>query len=164
MNPFDGVPDGMFTVPNRQEKRAYERKRAQITLAFDGHATLDGLEITCRQVSLGKVMDLMALGAAYQRAETGSDVEREALCAMLREFGEMVSGWNYQEDGQDVPFTWEMLRDEFDYAESMAIVNAHQDAVQGVAAGSPLPQTSAGGQPSVEVSIPMDEPSALQAS
>lgn len=162
------TPEGMaFVVPNRVEKRGYERKRRRLTLAFDGHETLDGLEITCRSVSLGSVMDLQARFADFQRAEAGSDAEREALNTMLEEFGGMVDSWNYRDLGADgvmvdVPFTWQMLRDEFDFVESMAIVNAHLAAVQGVA--GPLRQTSADGQPSAEAQIPMDVPSESRAS
>lgn len=143
-----------FTVPNRVEKRAYERKRKRVTLAFDGHPTLDGLEIACRSVSLGTALDMNVLFAEFRRAESGSDEERAALVATLERFGELVEGWNYQVGGQDVAFSWQMLRDEFDYDETMAILNAHTAVTQGVAA--PLPQTSADGQPSVEAQIPMD--------
>lgn len=151
-----------WTVPNRAEKRGYERKRKRLTLAFDGHATLDGLEIVCRTVSLGVALDMNAQFAVFRRAPSGSPEEAEALAAVLEMFGSMVESWNYQQDGTAIPFAWEMLRDEFDYEETMAILNAHTVATQGVEA--PLPRTSADGQPSVEAQIPMDVSSQSRAS
>lgn len=151
-----------WTVPNRAEKRGYERKRKRMTLAFDGHATLDGLEIVCRNVSLGTAMDMQTLFAEFRRAPEGSNEERAALTSVLEMFGGMVESWNYQVDGIPRSFAWEMLRDEFDYDETMAILNAHATATQGVPA--PLQRTSADGPPSVEAQIPMDVPSQSRAS
>ncbi|MDN5854311.1 MAG: hypothetical protein L0K86_15955 [Actinomycetia bacterium] len=156
-----------FTVPNRAANRTYRRKRKRLTLAFDGHPTLDGLEIVCRSVSLGAVLELQARFVAYQRAESGSTEEAHQLEELLTRFAGMVQSWNYTDEDEagqlvEVGFSWQMLRDEFDYDETMTILNAHTRAVQGVS--DPLSQTSGDGQPSVEAQIPMDVASSSQAS
>lgn len=144
-----------WTVPNRAEERGYRRKRKRVVLTFGGHETLGGLEIVVRSMTLGQAMDMQAQSQEYASAEVGSAAERAALERLLQEFGTFVESWNYLDDeGRPVGFSWELLRDDFDYKESMLIINTYREATQGVAA--PLPQTSAGGPPSVEAQIPMD--------
>lgn len=151
-----------WTVPNREEKRGYERKRKRLTLAFDDHATLDGLEIICRSVPMGVAFELAILADTFND-EADAKAKRAAGLQLAQEFVQLCEDWNYRdEDGRQVELTPEFLLAEFDPDEFLLVLSTWQQASTGTAA--PLPQTSADGPPSVEAQIPMDVPSESRAS
>ncbi len=151
-----------WTVPNRADRRGYQRKRKRLTLAFDGHATLDGLEIVCRSVPMGVALELALLADAFGD-ESDASVKRSAGLQLAQEFVQLCEGWSYEDDdGQPVELTAAFLLSEFDPDEFLTMLRTWQQASTGVAA--PLPQTSDAGQPSAEVQIPMDVPSPSLAS
>jgi hypothetical protein len=111
--------------------------------------------VTARSLNTGQFLEFQA--ARLSQASGGAAAE-PATQKMLQMLSDAIVSWNAEtEDGQKIPFTMDGLRTlELDF--TMAIINAWTNAINGVDA--PLSGTSAGGQPSVEASIPMDVPSA----
>lgn len=160
--PHPAVEEVSWHVPNRAEKRGYQRKRKRFTLRFDDHPTLSGLEVVARSVSFGRLLELQEFVNAFDEAADAGAAKRAAH-VLVEEFAMVVESWNYRdEDDREVPFTAAFLLSEFDPDEAMQIMRAWMRATQGVT--DPLPQTSADGQLSAEVQIPMDVPSQSRAS
>lgn len=114
-------------------------KRRQYKLVFQDEA-LAGVEITVRSLTSGQLIELQESGASHEK-----------LTKMLAE--QLVS-WNVEdEDGTPVPATLDGIRS-LDLGFNKTVIDVWTDAVMGVKA--PLPQSSNGGHPSVEQSIPMD--------
>ncbi|MFG2913360.1 hypothetical protein ACGF0D_10775 [Kitasatospora sp. NPDC048298] len=118
-------------------------------------ADLAGLEVTARSLNTGQFLEFQA---ARLRQASGGAAAEPATQTMLQMLADAIVSWNAQdEDGRPIPPTMDGLCGlELDF--NMAIISAWMDAINGVPA--PLSGTSAGGQPSVEASIPMDVPSA----
>lgn len=118
-----------------------------------------GLEVTTHGLSTGQYLDLMS--ARAQTASGGAE-GRAAMERVLGMLADSLVSWNAEdEDGQPIPTTLDGIKSQ-DLEFNTRLVDAWGDAVGGVSA--PLPQTSSGGSPSVEASIPMDDPSASLAS
>ncbi|MFI1728180.1 hypothetical protein ACH40E_02855 [Streptomyces acidicola] len=120
----------------------YRPPRKIYKLDFAG-TEYDGLAVSMRGLTVGEELEVDSL-----RAEDGGE----------RRFFEMLTGllvdWNVEDEhGQPVPATFEGVCTQ-DSAMVMAILNALQAVTSGVP--DPLPQSSPSGEPSPEVSIPME--------
>lgn len=120
----------------------YRPPRKIYQLDFTG-TDYEGLAVKMRGLTVGEELELDAL-----RAQEGSDRQVFELMAGL------LVEWNVDdEQGQPVPATFDGVCTQ-DAAMVMAILIALQAATSGVSA--PLPQSSPSGEPSLEVSIPME--------
>ena len=116
-------------------------KRRQYKLIFQDE-DMAGVEITVKSLTSGQLIELQ---------EAQSSGIHEKFTSMLAE--QLVS-WNVEdEDGTPIPPTLEGIRS-MDIDFNNRVVDAWTDQVFGVKA--PLSQSSSGGRPSVELSIPMD--------
>ncbi|MFE2911241.1 hypothetical protein [Kitasatospora indigofera] len=118
-------------------------------------AELAGLEVTARSLNTGQFLEFQA--ARLEQARGGVAAE-PATQKMLEMLSASIISWNAEtEDEVPIPFTMDGLRSlELDF--TMAIIDAWTGAINGVS--GPLSETSSGGSPSLEGSIPMDVPSA----
>ena len=116
-------------------------KRKQYKLAFQDEG-MEGVVITVQSLSSGQLIEIQS---AQQKGF------HERMTGML---ADKLVGWNVEdEDGTPVPATLDGIRSmDVDFAD--VVVKAWMEAMSGVS--RPLPSSSAGGQPSVELSIPMD--------
>lgn len=122
----------------------FQRKTLTLT-SFPNHPDLEGLEVTLRRLPLGPYLELTGLGG---------ESERNSVSEMIREFSKALISWNLEDEtGEPVPATPEAVFAE-DHEMMLAIANAWMDHMGGVAA--PLEQSSDAGEPSPEVSIPME--------
>jgi hypothetical protein len=122
-------------------------------------ADMAGFEVTAKSLNTGQFLEFQA--AQLVRAG-GGEAAQGATQQMLEMLSAAIVSWNAETtDGEPIPHTMDGLRT-LDLDFNMAIISAWMDAANGVAA--PLPQTSTGGVPSVEASIPMDVPSESLAS
>jgi hypothetical protein len=122
----------------------YKREKKVYTLVFDD-AEFEGLEIKTRSISLGKYLEMQTL--------IDSELNRENIDKLFGEFAGILLSWNLEDDDGPVPITVEGLySQDLDFVK--AIIDAWRDAMVGVHA--PLPQSSPGGEPSPEASIPME--------
>lgn len=136
----------------------FKVKRKVFRLKFKD-SELDGLEVLARSLNTGQFLEMES--AKIERAE-GGKVAEGATQRMLELLAGALESWNAEdEDGVPIPATMDGIRSQ-DLDFSMTIINAWTDAIAGVSA--PLPETSSGGQPSLEASIPMDVPSPSLAS
>ncbi|MDH6116915.1 hypothetical protein ABH930_000334 [Kitasatospora sp. GAS204A] len=129
-------------------------KRKAYKLVFQG-TEFDGLEATVRSLTTGQLLQLEAARLARAAGGTGSE---GATREMVEFLADALVEWNAEneDDGTPIPATLDgLLSQDLDVA--MAIIAAWQQAMNGVAA--PLSETSSGGEPSLEASIPMDAPS-----
>lgn len=141
----------------------YRAKPRVFRLEFEDR---DGLEVRAESRSLG---ELLRLGDDALERAAGLDADtlmkmgagalsREATAVMaagLESFLGAVVSWNLEyTDGTPVPATVEGVMALADPGLVFEMVTGWQSALQAVSSG-PLPQTSNGGNPSVEVSIPM---------
>lgn len=118
-----------------------------------------GLEVTAKSLNTGQFLEFQA--AQLVRAG-GGEAAQGATQQMLEMLSGAILSWNAETPaGESIPHTMDGLRT-LDLDFNMAVIAAWMDAINGVA--SPLPQTSTGGVPSVEASIPMDVPSESLAS
>ncbi len=122
-------------------------------------ADLAGLEVTARSLNTGQFLEFQA--ARLEQARGGVAAE-PATQKMLEMLSASIISWNAEtEDEQPIPFTMDGLRTlELDF--NMAIIDAWTEAINGVSV--PLSETSSGGSPLLEASIPVDIPSASLAS
>lgn len=112
----------------------------------------EGLEVRCRPVNTGIVHKLIQL-SKMEEAKTSEEVD-EQLGQLAETFGAALVGWNYErEDGTPVPATVDGFK-EADFPMQMGVVGAYLDVALNVSA--PLGQTSNGGKPLVEESLPME--------
>lgn len=128
----------------------YKRARTVKLTWADGE--FEGLEVRAKRISIGKFLKLLPLldgDFGDFNAETVKDMEQLVL-----EFGRYLVSWNLEdEDGQAVPCTPESFMDQ-DLAFVMEVVQRYGESISGVSA--PLPQSSSGGAPSLEASLPME--------
>lgn len=117
-------------------------------------AAMAGLEVTARSLNTGQFLEFQA--ARLDQARGGVAAE-PATQKMLEMLSSSIISWNAEtEGGAAIPFTMAGLCTlELDF--NMAIIDAWMEAINGVPA--PLSETSTGGSPSLEASIPMDVPS-----
>jgi hypothetical protein len=117
-------------------------------------AAMAGLEVTARSLNTGQFLEFQA--ARLDQARGGVAAE-PATQKMLEMLSSSIISWNAEtEEGVAIPFTMAGLCTlELDF--NMAIIDAWMEAINGVPA--PLSETSTGGSPSLEASIPMDVPS-----
>jgi hypothetical protein len=143
-------------------------KRTVYTLDFEG-TELDGLIVKARSVSVGTLLEFTAMADLAERltgdgaaqAAEGVEVMR-VVGDLLGSFADVLRSWNLtDEDGDDVPPTLDGLRS-LEFRHAMTIITAWTRAASDVPA--PLSSGSSGGAPPLELSIPMDAPSASQAS
>lgn len=135
----------------KREPKGYQLKFAD--------SELQGLEVTAASLNIGRFLDFQA--AQAKQAQGGEEADG-ASGDMLTMFAEALISWNLlDKDDVPVPATLAGLRAQ-DLDFGMTLIRSWMDAINGVS--SPLPQTSAAGQQSVEVSIPMDIPSSSLAS
>lgn len=123
----------------------YQRKRKTYSLTFEG-TDYDGLTVRIRGASVEQYARALRL---QNVAEENEDSIRE----LLGLFAEALIDWNLEdEQGAPVPTTLQAVLDE-DLEMVLAMVSGWLGAIGGVPA--PLEQSSPGGGPSPEVSIPM---------
>lgn len=114
----------------------------------------EGLEVRARSMPLGEFLELAELIDAGGFTGDGA---RE----IFARFSKVLVSWNCEKRGKPVPTTVAgLLR--LDLAEAGGIIEAWRDVITGVT--GPLEQNSTGGEPSPEVSIPMEPLTASQAS
>lgn len=134
--------------------------RKGLKLVFDADE-FEGLVVYARRLTIGQLLDLTALENLRQLADDSPEV-REKLQEVFNLLASLIKSWNLEEladeDNEDgprvpVPVTGEALAQQ-DLGFVMAMVNAIQEASAGVSA--PLDRSSSSGQPSLEVSLPME--------
>jgi len=168
----DPTPDGEdieWVDLNRPQKRAATKQfiRPRRVFLIDFASPLyEGLEVKARSVSIGSFIEIMELYAAFE----GRDPEDPAALAadfpvIEKLFGWLAASivsWNLCDpdpaggDPIPLPITVETIKD-LDPDLVFLLISGWMDAVAGVPV--PLGPTSNGGAPSVEASIPMDDPS-----
>lgn len=116
----------------------YRPKRKIYTLDFTG-TDYEGLEVSVRGMTVGEELEL-----------DGVEMDGDLLVKTL---AKRLVSWNVEDDaGEPVPTTYEGVCTQ-DVPMVLAILNAVRTANSGVS--DPLPQPSAGGEPSEVASIPM---------
>lgn len=123
----------------------YEAGVRAITIKFDTGHPYHGAEARVRGMSIGEYMAATGLD--------GSDGDNAA--ASMQRFSERLISWNLTVDGAPVPATPDGVK-EIDQGLARALQNAYVEAIIGVHRSDPLPETSPSGEPSPEVSIPME--------
>lgn len=131
----------------------YQRKTTTYRLTFDG-TDLDGLVVQVRSVSVGTMLDLVALADADTRKTAD-------LAIMFDTLGDALVEWNMEDDGVAVPADRAGVRS-LEVPEAMTLIKAWSAAMQEVS--GPLDQPSTGGVPSAVLSLPMEPLSANRAS
>lgn len=131
----------------------YRRKAKLYTLKWaEGHE-LHGLEVTCKGLTVERMLSLVSLAAGLQGGDVAGKLgEAEKL---FRSFARCLVGWNLEdEDGAPVPATYDgIAAQDLDFV--TGLVTTWIDAVASV--GSPLPPSSDGGPPSAPaLSMPME--------
>lgn len=127
--------------------KGYRKKATIFKLIFDD-PELNGLEVKCKSVSMGKLMEFVKL---MEKKETNTLDEFEEICKM---FSKVLVNWNLEdENGNSVPASYEGLMDqEPDF--SMMLVLTWIDVMTNVS--GPLVGNSLSGNKSLEASIPME--------
>lgn len=130
----------------------YRRKAKLYTLRWaEGHE-LHGLEVTCKDLTVERMLALVRLSAGFR-----GDMEAKLAGAekLFREFARYLVEWNLEDgDGDPVPATYDgIAAQDLDFV--IDLVSTWIDAVASV--DTPLPQNSNGGQPSAPaLSMPME--------
>jgi hypothetical protein len=136
----------------------YIRKGLKLVFADE---EFEGLVVYARRLTIGQLLDLTALQGLKNLADDSPEV-REKLQEVFNLLASLIKSWNLEEladeDDEDgprvpVPVTGEALAQQ-DLGLVMAMINAIQDASAGVSA--PLDRSSSAGQPSLELSLPME--------
>lgn len=133
--------------------------RRKFILEFDAPA-LDGLEVTARSTSIDELLGLQDVAVEFDAAETVA-AKRAAFARLVDAVASVLLDWNVEVDGVPVPADAEHLA-QSDPLVMMSILRAYQAAATQVA--GPLDGTSTGGEPSAELSIPMEPSSESLAS
>lgn len=133
----------------------YVRKPKVYRLVFDD-PDFEGLEIRMRSsVTTGQYLDIEELISSGQR-------DRAAVERMFSVFADMLVDWNLEDDdGNPVPADLMALYS-LDLGFVMSIIEAWTEVMVGVPA--PLSNSSTGGDPLEEASIPMETLSGSRAS
>lgn len=133
-------------------------KRRIYKLVFQGDFA--GMNVVVRGLNLGQ---LLKLTAARETREAGGEGVEEATDRMIDLLLGALVSWDAEDEdtGLPIPRTEEAIKLQ-DPDFYMTIIDVWHKAMNGVPA--PLSQTSTGGVPSVEASIPMDVPSESLAS
>lgn len=122
----------------------FQHKPARINVAFEPGHDLHGLEVVLRKLTLGEYLDITGIG----------EVRLNHIGDQLKAMGDKLISWNLEDDqGQPVPATPEAVLGQ-DKDLMVTILEAWLDGINGVPA--PLDQSSTGGAPSLEASIPME--------
>jgi hypothetical protein len=144
----NGTPaDGTFVRPSRV-----------LVLRFDEEHELYGMVARVRSLSLGSLLDLVAMASVADRhrgAAVVTDPEAvKAISVLFEAFVDRLVSWNMvDDDGIAVPATLVGLRTmEMDHA--LDLIGAWMDAAAGVS--PPLNRPSSGGERYPEGSIPME--------
>lgn len=115
----------------------------------------EGLEVRVRSMPLGEFLEFAEL-------IDSSGFAGEGARAIFTRFSKVLVSWNCEDSkGKPVPTSVAGLL-KLDLLEARAIIEGWRDAITGVT--GPLEQNSTGGEPSPEVSIPMEPLTASQAS
>jgi len=128
----------------------YELPRRVIDLDLPDHP---GLAVQARSISMGQVLELSPSIEAKIFGPVIAPGDLPHLERVLAAFTTALVGWNLTEDGQPVPADATGLRT-LDPDLFKALVLAWIDAM--VQVPRPLVPPSAGGEPSPELSIPME--------
>lgn len=134
----------------------YRKARRQFLLKFDD-AEREGIEVRASSTSLGNLVDLMDL-AEMDRASVRE--EKERLLKLFERFMGCVKSWNLDHEVEGEDDVWEetpltvagLMMHEPDFV--LDLVFAWMDGVVGTP--GPLARKSDGGEPSEEVSLPME--------
>lgn len=131
----------------------YEPKRQNVRLVFDD-PEMNGLEVSCRPVSMDTFLDIATLDAG--------DISPVEVRRIVERFGdEILDSWNVTNDGQPVPPTLPgFVSQERTFCE--AIIKAWIQALSGVPV--PLDPPSPNGDTSEALSTPTVGESASLAS
>lgn len=112
---------------------------------------LAGLEVRARGITIDEMVRLQyLLGLGGQLLAVERADERDELYQVL---ASGLLGWNLEQDGTPVPCAVERLRAQ-EWPLIVEVARAWLEAARGVPA--PLGPSSNGGQPSEEVSLPME--------
>lgn len=133
----------------------YERPGLKLTFP---DTELAGLEIRCRRLSLGRLLEINKL-RFLRTNEVENEEDLDALVQRLTApLHKAIKSWNLLDGGEPVPVTAETIAD-LDWSLMKAITGALLTEATTVPA--PLPKPSGDGEkPSdLEASIPMEAPS-----
>ncbi|MGW1814067.1 hypothetical protein ACWCQM_10975 [Streptomyces sp. NPDC002125] len=124
----------------------YRHKAKRINVKFEAPHDFAGFEAVLRGKSLGGFLDLQGIG----------EVDKSSLSEQLREMSQSLISWNLEDEetGAPVPVTPEAVLAQ-DQDLMIALAAAWMDGLLGAIRG-PLETSSTDGQPSPEVSIPME--------
>jgi hypothetical protein len=127
----------------------YKRQETIYKLVF-ADPEMDGLEVRVRDVSIGKLRQLVTL-----REDASDDEQTEELDKLFNEFAKSLVDWNLDDENDDpVPATLEgILAQPGKFV--MQIIGAWIETVSGVPKDGPLPVRSTGGSPFQVASIPV---------
>jgi hypothetical protein len=142
--------DGTATSPlQRTDINAMGYQRSTLKLKFED-PEMDGLEVSVRRLSVKDAIDVTKL--VRKIAENKDD--GEALEALAYVLSRTLISWNVEdEDGKPIPTTLEGVKS-IDPELIREISDATRNAQTGVS--RPLSQPSSDGEPSPELSIPME--------
>jgi hypothetical protein len=130
----------------------YVPQRKTYRLIFEGEE-FQGLTVVAKSAGLGQYMDIAGL-ANLDPAGTFTPAEIDQSLKLFEAFAAVLVEWNVEEpEGVPVPATLHGLRS-LDFPFVLRIILAWMDAVARVA--PPLEQPSAGGELSLEASLPME--------
>lgn len=123
----------------------YRHRIPHVAVAFEEGHEYHGCEVTLRALNLGEFLDLMQLNPDSAVRNIG-----DQLIIM----GDKLVSWNLEDPdtGEPVPVTRDAVLQQ-DKDLMIAVLNAWADVLRGVS--DPLPETSSGGEPSLEASLPM---------
>lgn len=126
-------------------------------LDFSGDEELDGLVVKARSAPIGFVVELATFAERAQRSTADTAEDLAEMGQMIDRFADVLVEWNLElRQGEPTPANAQGLR-QLEMGHFLRLITAWQQAVINVPA--PLPQTSSGGEPSVEASLPMAPPS-----
>lgn len=134
----------------------YRREAIQYKLVFDD-PSMEGLEVTTKSVSSGRLLKLMKLadlaGSAGKKRQFTADDAR-AVESLFNGFASALVSWNLEDEkGEPVPPTLEGVQEQdFDFV--LSIIMSWIEAVAGVS--SDLGKDSSSGVSFPEGSLPMD--------
>lgn len=128
-------------------------QRSLLKLVFQD-PEFEGLEVTMRRPSIGRLHPLAALQETVRDPDVGADATMAAMDQILATLAESLASWNLETDqGAPVAPDLEGLRGQ-DPVFIMTVMEAWLDAAVGVA--PPLPRPSSDGVPSEVGQIPME--------
>jgi hypothetical protein len=137
----------------------YKPQRKLYRLKFADEA-FEGLEVTMTSASIGTLMEIQALEVDAKDKENPGGVD--SFIKMVSIFSKSIVQWNLlDQDDNPLPKTVEGIKT-LDTDFVMTIIGAWIEAISAVS--DPLGKNSPSGEKSLELSLPMEEPSQSQTS